>query len=139
VDTKPPCGISVVSVVTLLVFYCSSLYPNYVNQCSKSLNVQNEYNKSYVTIILSSVVMKIFRGCWSVTETLKLLVRSFLSCSTTGSVKPYKMFIWSLRHDLFSFCYLWNFRMKLIAKMKHSHNFIPHRWKQSVIPLLKII
>lgn len=52
-------------IVGVLLFF---IVPNYVNQCSKSLNIQDEYNKSYVTIILSSVVMKIFRGLITVLE-----------------------------------------------------------------------
>lgn len=53
------------NIVGVLLFF---IVPNYVNQCSTSLNIQDEYNKSYMTIILSSVVMKIFRGLITVLE-----------------------------------------------------------------------
>ena len=53
------------NIVGVLLFF---IVPNYVNQCSKCLNIQDEYNKSYVTIISSSVVMKIFRGLITVLE-----------------------------------------------------------------------
>lgn len=53
------------NIVGVLLFF---IVPNYVNQCSTFLNIQDEYNKSYMTIILSSVVMKIFRGLITVLE-----------------------------------------------------------------------